>query len=344
MKRRISPHIKVRYICITSLIASISCIISFSFPLSSFAVPGDPQFTDIQISKAYSALLLSNPDFMVLGGAQLVETEDGALALIGIGKVFPEKGNKEPIGQLSRKGEIRARAAILELSGDVEIQTSRGQYDTASRQKKALSLSSFFQTTATKVEDEIQQLPIIGTWWAKDKEVFNVAVGKMVQGNEQTIDQYEKEIPPAEVDLHNLEGDEPFISLIKLSPLLQQSGGVKAFQLDDSRKVLIAVSSTPIKDSIAAANNIARLKAVRTLLGVNEGITMSSAEYLSDMEHIQITSDREQHVLLSEFLSVQKEHLSGEIKALPIVAKWEDSEGLSLYVAIGRIFEGEGKK
>lgn len=176
-------------------------------------------------------------------------------------------------------------------------------------------------------------------WWAKDKEVFYVAVGKMVRGNGQAIVQYEKKISPAEVDLHNLEGDEPFISLIKLSILLQQSGGVKAFHLNDNKKVLIAVSSTPIKDSLAAANNIARLKAIRTLLGKNEGITMSSAEYLNDIEHIQITNDDEQHIALSDFLAVQKEHLSGEIKALPIIARWQDSNGQSLYIAIGKIFE-----
>ena len=320
------------FIYLFSVLFPLHCV----FLVDSSAAESSP-FYQIEIEPLFHDLLVSHQDFMAEGGTLLFEDENGDLALIGIGKVFPEQTKNESIASLSRKGEIRARAAILEMGGDVEIQTFRGNSDSIAIGQRAASLSSFFQATSTKVEDKIQQLPVVGTWWSNDKGIFYVAVGKMVQGGHQAIDQHDKETLPVKLDLHNLAGDEPFISLIKLSPLLQQSGGIKVFQLGDDRKVLISVASAPVTNSIASTHKIARLKAIRSLLGKKRGISMSSAEYLSDMEHIQITKEGEQHVLLSDFLSVQKEHVAGEINALPVVASWEDLEEQILYVAIGKI-------
>jgi len=44
-------------------------------------------------------------------------------------------------------------------------------------------------------------------------------------------------------------------------------------------------------------------------------------------------------VLISHFLSVNEEQVSGIVKALPIVAMWEDQDRRLLHVAIGRIIE-----
>jgi len=41
-------------------------------------------------------------------------------------------------------------------------------------------------------------------------------------------------------------------------------------------------------------------------------------------------------VLISQFLSVNEEQVSGIVKALPIVAMWKDAEERILNVAIGK--------
>jgi len=60
-------------------------------------------------------------------------------------------------------------------------------------------------------------------------------------------------------------------------------------------------------------------------------------EYLEDREHLRLSEGREQRMLISQFLSVHEEQVSGIVKALPIVGMWEDQDGRLLHVAIGRI-------
>ena len=62
---------------------------------------------------------------------------------------------------------------------------------------------------------------------------------------------------------------------------------------------------------------------------------MVSAEYLTDGEHLQLSESGEQYSSVSEFLSVQQEHVSGRLNALPVVAEWEDEEGKVVGVAVG---------
>ena len=105
--------------------------------------------------------------------------------------------------------------------------------------------------------------------------------------------------------------------------------------LPDGKKMLIAVGSAPIKDDPAKAIRMAQLKAVRELAGLKNGLQVSSAEFLADQESLMITKDGDQHIMLSEFLSVQEEQVYGKIRALPVVATWTDEEGKIMYVMVG---------
>ena len=57
-------------------------------------------------------------------------------------------------------------------------------------------------------------------------------------------------------------------------------------------------------------------------------------ERLVDKEALVLSDNESQYMILSEFMSVQKEHVAGFINALPIVASWNDA-GI-VFVAIGR--------
>lgn len=320
----------------------IISFVFFTLSLVSWA-QGNDAFVKVNIDPLFRDILTSATEFMNEGGAQLIASEDGRIALIGIGKVFPERNRSELMPEIRRKGEIRARAAVLDLGEDVEIATSRGITEVAvsGRQvENRMSLSSFFQTTETHVKGMIQQIPIIGTWWSIDHGTFYVAVGKTLNGENnperlQILPQSENALEKMQV----LEGEEPFLSLLKASPLLCQSGGVRGYILGNNKKVLIAVGSARVQESLAKARRIGQLKAVRSLLANSEGIELSSVEYLADQEHLKLCRSGEERIFLSQFLSVQEERVSGLIKGLPIVATWKDADGQVLYVAIGKVFD-----
>jgi len=279
-------------------------------------------FTKINIDPAFKDLLYSAPDLMHEGGARLLQ--DGhKTALIGIGKVVLEDLRPGTMQKARRIGEIRARTAVLELGGGVEISTSRGMKETA-------SLSSIFQVTESRVKGEIQQLPAIGSWFCKGNHTFYVAVGKIV---------HKPQAPTGNfcTDIHFMEAHEPFTSLLRRSPVLCTNGGVRGFVLKNKTKALISVGSALIKTSLPKAIKIARLKAIRSLLAHQNGIYLVSVESLVDQESLELHRDNQTRVSLSAFLSVTEEQVSGTVKALPVVATWKDAEGSVVFVAIGSL-------
>jgi len=314
-------------------------------PISTTAQANDTSlpFRSIAIEPSFYDVLIQHPEFMKEGGAKVFPLNDGSKLLIGIGKAFPEDSESETVQQARRKAEIRARATILSLVGDIEIATCKdlkAETYPAREAGKMISLSSFFQVTETQVEGKVQQLPVVGTWWSTDYSTLYVAVGKIVEEVGREVDMPVDEVRRNDTnDMPAIEGEEPFVSLLQASPLLRQNGGARGFVLDGDRKVLIAVASAPLKGSYAGARRVAQLKAVRSLLGHREGINLSAVEYLEDQEHLRLSEDREQRVLISHFLSVHEEQVSGIVKALPIVGMWEDQNGRLLHVAIGRIVE-----
>jgi hypothetical protein len=254
-------------------------------------------FREVEIEIGFHDLLVRHPVFMEQGGARLFEADDGRLALIGIGKVFPEDHRAEAMIQVRRKGEIRARSAILELGASIEISTSRSQ-----KEESLISLSSFFQVTETRVEGMIQQLPVVGRWCSPNHSTFYIAVGKMVNatGQQPVITHISHPLVGGaggggnNCDLPYMEGEEPFLSLLRASPVLCRNGGVHGFLFENDRKALIAVGSAHVQGSLAKARRIGQLKAVRSLLANSVGIQLSSVEYLADREHLKLCQNGEE--------------------------------------------------
>ena len=332
-----------------TIIVAICCLLAFGPSLSCLASPDNRQFTDIVIDLPFRDLLLNNPDFMTEGGAKLIKTENGALALTGIGKVFPDSPQGVATPDDRRKGEMLARAAILNLTGPIEITTARGAGQSSSRYRNhsKIHLFSFLQATAAKLQGEIKQLPVIGSWWSANQQTFYVAVGKIVRTpNRPAVDLFnhaslirnEKNSGVTTSSGNSallIEGEEPFVSILKALPVLVKNGGVRGVLLPDGRKALLAVANIPVQGNKAKALRIARMKAIRNLLGHQEGIHVVSAEYLTDGEHLQLSESGEQYFSVSEFLFVQQEHVSGKITALPVVAEWENKKSEVIGVAVG---------
>ena len=97
----------------------------------------------------------------------------------------------------------------------------------------------------------------------------------------------------------------------------------------------MSVAAAPIKGNLAKAHRIARLKAVRNLLGQQNGIQVTSVEYLADQEQLSIAETGSRYEMLSELLSVQTEHVAGKVKAMPVVAEWEGGNQTFYRIVIG---------
>lgn len=296
-------------------------------------------YRNLQVEMPFSEVLFSHPEFMEEGDAALLFGDSGKSALFGIGKVVVEDMTPAKVLHARRIGEIRARTAILELRDGLEIRTSRGFKESLTSGPAGsdrTSVSACFQVTESRIHGLIDQLPVIGTWWAVKRNILYVAVGKMLDQGAEEGDAMPSQISSNERQMpHDL-----LMSLLRASPLVCSHGGVRGFLLKDGRKALVAVSSTRLKGSLSNARRIAKVKALRDLLGHMNGIELSSVERLQDGELLMLKEDSgSRYEMLSNFLSVEEAKVSGIIEALPVIATWEDTQAGLFYVAIGEIFD-----
>jgi len=295
-------------------------------------------FVEVEIESPYREVLLEDPDFMREGGARLLASQSGERMLIGISKVFYEPGRT--MQEMKRIGEIQSRAAILELGGDVEISTMRkggGEQASVAGQGKTVALSSFFQTAEVKVEGRIRQLPVIGTWWTSHRNCFYVAVGAVMDEECVPVSVGGEETIPSDGPV--IDGEEPFVTLLRTFPVLCRQGGCRAFAVDDGRRILIAVGAAEIKGAWNKARRVAKIKALREILGQKGGLYLTSVQSLVDREQVILSTEREARISLSEFMEVQAEEASGLVRMSPVVASWQSADETVLYVAIGQVFE-----
>jgi len=288
--------------------------------------------TDIAIEKSFEKILLNNIDIMMEQGAHVLSDDNDRTALIGIGMVVPTESDNYDISLLTRKGEILARKAILELGGGTEISVKKG----SAHSENKTNLSLFYQVTEIQVKGHVKSIPIIGTWWSTDRSKFFVALGEFNIKKEAAVKQ---NLNINQSVLPGIEGKEPYITLLKLNPDFCKNGGVRGFVLEDKTKIIMAIASSKIKSSPVKARRIAKLKATRLLLEQKEGIKISSVERLVDKEALVLSDNGSQYMILSDFMSVQKEYVAGFIKTLPVVATWNDA-GI-IFVSIGNYKNNE---
>ena len=296
-------------------------------------------FRDVIIEPAFQDTLYNNPDFMERGGVQIFNGEDNQWALISIAKLTPQKDQLENISEITRIGEIKARTNVLKFFDGLTISNSRENYSFKKENgisNETTSLKSFFQATKVEAKGQINQLPVIGTWWAKDRNIFYVAVGTS-KSKSSMIEEIDDNTPVVLDDQNfpEMRGDPFFIALIQTSPVLIKNGGIRCFEINDGRKALVSVASAKITGSRVDAKKIARFKAIRALIGQKNGVDISSIETLTDQEVLLISNKKTKRVLLSEFFSIQEEQVEGFIQALPVVAEWEDKNS-NIFISLGK--------
>ena len=311
---------------------------------TSHAVAGYAGFSDAAIGSPFRQILEADADLSENGGVRLVKIREGELALIGVSSFVPDDKQREDRRQLVRIGAIKARAKILRFSHGVEVSTLKGSAELTAAGTKAsgpVSLTTFFQATKETVSARVEQLPVIGSWWGKDRHTFCVAIGKVKK--RAIIDMAEAVrnagLPAEPGAGTKIDGRPLFVSLLHACPALRKNGGARVFSTDCDKKVVLSVASAKLEGSRAQAEKVARIRAVRQLLANSSGIRLSSVVYLADREGLRISDNETQYVMLSDFLSIQEETVSGYVTALPVVARWEAPSEDALNICIGKTYE-----
>jgi len=285
-------------------------------------------FRDMRLLQPYRALLeergrLSSP------GAYIFRISDEETVVVGVGQGFIEGTDRARIDRAVRSASIMARSSLVQRIFGEEVQAVR----TVTGKQGSMVHRQELQSVSSAV---LRRAPVVGSWKADDGGAVFVAVGFVVRDGRVAMDAAGQRHEPVEIRL--LEGEEPFVTLLRHNFTLALYGGAEGFVLPGECRVLLVSGKALLSAGPARARRIARLRAVKELLARRDGITIVCVERLSEGEVVETDGAVVRTNHLSEFMEVHKEEVSGVINAMPVVAVWQDPEGEHLYVAMGKEF------
>lgn len=318
---------------VASPMVALACLL---FLLSCPALAQSPHdVQDFTADDPFAAPLLASPILLHQNHGSLEQLPDGRAVLVGAAGVVPEDRTTLGLHEARRRAEILARVAVLEALEGITLASMRDYQELAytDHQGRTVHLERFVQSTRAELEGRISQLPVVGTWWTRDRTRLHVAVGALFES--RVVPRFVSE--QAGCVMEHPEGRPLFLNLVRTSAMLCTVGGVRGFVFPSGRKALVMVGAAPIQNDPAAARRIARVNAQRAMLAEERGIAVSSVSTLTDVEEIRLNGAGEDRVLISDFLELRQERVAGLLQTLPVVAEWRN-EGM-YYVVLGMVGE-----
>lgn len=152
---------------------------------------------------------------------------------------------------------------------------------------------------------------------------------------------------PPEPRFRNVEIEADFEPYLTSNRLLMEVTGAKVIRRKDGTSVVISVGSTVLKDSSAKerlrAEKICRVKALASVVAEKQGIQVAHTEMVKEETVIVLDEAKERATSVMEVLQVTKTKVEGMTRDMPVIGQWRSTDGETYYLAIGAIFDRNGK-
>jgi hypothetical protein len=141
--------------------------------------------------------------------------------------------------------------------------------------------------------------------------------------------------------------ESPFDVFLKAHPVLMEVTGVKVIRLQDGRRVILAVASTPLQDGSSAdllrAEKVCKVKIATHLLKQTQGIQLAHEEKVQEGAFHVSLDDTVNVTGGANFMSLTTAKVEGLVKELPPVGRWRSGNGKVAFLAAGAILDGNGE-
>ncbi len=170
---------KLKKIFICGLIVFTTCV---SLPLA--AAVSD--FSDVEIDDEFLPFLTAKKRFMTSSGVKEFTVPGRKDRIIVCIVSVASKGNSaRAIANMTKVCRIKAQVELLktqgvEMSAFTQIADKIVSIDDG-KQQKVKSLSTYLNVVEERVDGVIKAMPVIGTWFSKDKTEFYLAVGTVIK-------------------------------------------------------------------------------------------------------------------------------------------------------------------
>lgn len=142
-------------------------------------------FSDVNIENDFAPYLYADLQLMEYGGAKLYELSKKRFLLISVGMAEVHSQSIKELIRQKKAAKLHALSALLKMTGvhvtSVSVLTDKTiVHHTQNGQREIENLETLFELTKEEAEGKIRALPVIGTWYSKDKTIFYTALGEFI--------------------------------------------------------------------------------------------------------------------------------------------------------------------
>ena len=143
-------------------------------------------FSDVEIDDEFLPFLTAKKRFMTSSGVKEFTVPGKKDRIIVCIVSVASKGNSaRAIANMTKVCRIKAQAELLKTQG-VEMSAFTQVADKVvsiddGKQRKVKSISTYLSVAEEKVNGIVRAMPVIGTWYSKDKTEFYLAVGTIIK-------------------------------------------------------------------------------------------------------------------------------------------------------------------
>jgi hypothetical protein len=148
-------------------------------------------------------------------------------------------------------------------------------------------------------------------------------------------------------DFADLDLEKPFDKYLKSNKLLMEVTGAKVIKLPGGSRLVLVVTSAPLKDrsakSLADARVVCNQRMLAALVAEDKGVQVCHTERLEEKTVVVVENGKESAKSVSKLLQLTQTQVRGIAKGMPAVGQWKSGDGEVLYLAFGRFLNAKGE-
>ena len=159
----------------------------FLFMVTTFAIfAAEKDFSDVEIDDKFLPFLTAKKRFMTSSGVKefTIPGQKGRI-IVCVVSVASKGNSARAVASMTKVCRIKAQVELLktqgvEMSAFTQVADKIVSIDDGKHQK-VKSLSTYLNVVEERVNGVVRAMPVIGTWFSKDKTEFYLAVGTVIK-------------------------------------------------------------------------------------------------------------------------------------------------------------------
>jgi hypothetical protein len=146
------------------------------------------RFTAVDIQPPFDEYLTAKPLLMEYAGATVIKLKDGRMVIFSVASTTVNDNSAKDRLRMQKVCRSKALANLLAETKGIQVAYAskvedRTQVTIENGKEIGKSIEDVLEVTKTTVEGVVLNLPVVGTWYSKDRMLFYLAIGTIYDRN-----------------------------------------------------------------------------------------------------------------------------------------------------------------